>query len=259
MQSIKYSLVGVLFASSLAIVSYFTILTDGGPLQKKGVEAIIYFPNADGIKIGNRVTIHGVPYGYVSRVDLVQIDEEGTVLPAGETGVGTKVAITLVLKGPLQIYENYEATIKNESLLSGRIISLDPGSKYAKDPASLEMDPVQGEFQMIGKYERDADAGKSLPLRGKVTEDPLVSLSELIAENRGDIRKTFANIAAITTKINSGEGTLGRLINENEMHRNVNTTLTDAQIVLRELREGLEDFREQAPVTSFIRAALSAF
>ena len=96
-------------------------------------------------------------------------------------------------------------------------------------------------------------------MKGKTNEDPLVSLSELIAENRSDIRKTISNVADISGKINSGKGTLGRLINQDDIHSNVNTTLTDAQIVLRELREGLEDTREQAPVTSFIRSALSAF
>jgi phospholipid/cholesterol/gamma-HCH transport system substrate-binding protein len=260
MQAIKYAIVGALFVSSLAVVAYFTILTDGGPLQKKGVEAIIYFPNADGIKIGNRVTVHGVPYGYVSRVDLVQIDEDGNLLKKGKIGFGTKVEVTLVLKGPIKIYENYEATIKNESLLSGRIIALDPGSRYPKDPKTQEIDKTGEEFLVLSDYTIETTKQRTAPsLKGKVTEDPLVSLSELIAENRVDIRKTFVNIASITGKINAGEGSLGRLINENEMHKNVNTTLTDAQIVLREMREGLEDFREQAPVTSFIRAALSAF
>ncbi|WCL50945.1 MlaD family protein [Leptospira sp. GIMC2001] len=260
MQAFKYSIVGLIFISSLAIVGYFTILTEGGPLQSKGVEAIIHFPNADGIKIGNRVTIHGVPYGYVSKVDLVQIDEEGKILPKGIPGVGTKVEITLALKGPMKIYENYEATIKNESLLSGRIISLNPGSRYPKDPKTQELDTDGQEYLVLSDFTMEPNKSKpNLSLRGTVTEDPLVSLSELIAENRVDIRKTMINVASITSKINNGEGTLGRLINEQEMHKNVNTTLTDAQIVLRELREGLEDLREQAPVTSFIRAALSAF
>ncbi|MCC5814642.1 MAG: MCE family protein [Leptospira sp.] len=260
MNAIKYLIVGILFISSLAIVGYFTILTDGGPLQKKGVEAVVYFPNAEGVKVGNRVTVHGVPYGYISKIDLVQIDEEGRFLPRGTTGVATKVEVTLTLKGPIKIYENYSATIKNESLLSGRIIALDPGSRFNRDPKTMEMDTDSEEILVLSDYTVESTKTRSTPpLRGNVTEDPLVSLAELIAENRGDIRKTFINVAEITSKINRGEGTLGRLINENEMHRNVNTTLTDAQIVLRELREGLEDFREQAPVTSFIRSALSAF
>lgn len=260
MQAVKYLIVGLLFLGSIAIVGYFTILTDGGPLRKKGVEAIVYFPNAEGIKVGNRVTVQGVPYGYISRIDLVQIDENGSILPKDRTGVATKVEVTLNLKGPIKIYENYTAVIKNESLLSGRIVALDPGSRFPRDPKTRELSTDEEEILVLSDYTVDSTKDRSSPaLKGKVTEDPLVSLAELIAENRSDIRKTFSNVASITDKINNGQGTLGRLINENEMHRNVNTTLTDAQIVLRELREGLEDFREQAPVTSFIRAALSAF
>jgi len=257
MQYVKYSIVGILFFTAIAIVAYFSVLTDGGPWQKDGVKAIIYFPNAEGIKIGNKVTVHGVPYGHVSKVDLVHFDENGDLLKPGVLGVGTKVQISLNLKGPIKIYQNYEATIKNESLLSGRVISLDPGSRFPRDPKTFEFQTSGIENLVLTDYTNSKSISPSL--KGNITEDPLVSLSELIAENRADIKRTFTNVADITTKINNGEGTLGRLINENEVHTNVNTTLTDAQIVLRELREGLEDLREQAPVTSFIRAALSAF
>jgi phospholipid/cholesterol/gamma-HCH transport system substrate-binding protein len=155
-----------------------------------------------------------------------------------------------VLKAPLKLYENYQMKIRNESLLSGRVIAIDPGSAYPAN--SIEAKHTNKPIKTI-------DPLTSTKLKGKTSDDPLVSLSELIAENRADVRKTISNIAEISSKINSGNGTIGKLINNDEIHANVNTTLTDAQIVIRELREGLEDTREQAPVTSFIRAALTAF
>ncbi|MCG6140692.1 mammalian cell entry protein Mce [Leptospira mtsangambouensis] len=249
-------IVGLLFIFSLVAVGYFTIVTEGGPFQKSGYQLPVYFPDAEGIKIGNKVTIHGVPFGYVSKIRLVQIDEYGNLLPDGETGIGTKVELTLLLKGKVQLFSNYEITIKNESLLSGRVVSLDPGSKFPVDPKTKEYMMTE---PALTKVEISPRSGKMIPIQGKVTQDPLVSLSELIAENRSDIRKTVQNIAGITGKINEGQGTLGKLINESDVHKSVNTTLGDAQVVLKELREGLEDTREQAPVTSFIRSALSAF
>ena len=84
-------------------------------------------------------------------------------------------------------------------------------------------------------------------------------MAELIAENRGDIREIIVNIKEITQKTNEGKGTLGKLLNSNELHDNVNSTVGDVQIMINDLKEGLEDTREQAPVSSFIRAALSAF
>ena len=255
MKLITSLLVGGLFFSALGVIGYFTIITEGGPLKKEGKSVKIFFPNAEGIKIGNKVTVQGVPYGYVSRVDLIQLDSEGRPLQSGEAGIMTRVQVTLVLSGPLVLYENYDIKIKNESLLSGRVISIDPGSAYQLDPKTHEVKLGSSPVSPVDLYATDYKN----KLRGRTNEDPLVSLSELIAENRNDIRRTVSNIAEITTKINTGQGSLGKLINNDDLHANVNTTLTDAQIVLRELREGLEDTREQAPVTSFIRAALSAF
>lgn len=248
-------IVGILSILSLVAVGYFTIMTEGGPFQKPGFALPVYFPDAEGIKIGNKVTVHGVPFGYVSKIRLVQMDENGRLLPEGEMGIGTKVELTLLLKGKIQLFENYSITIRNESLLSGRVVSLDPGSKFPIDPKTKEFLLAEAPLPKI----ETTNKSSSIPIQGTVTQDPLVSLSELIAENRADIRKTVQNIASITGKVNQGQGTLGKLINESDVHRSVNTTLGDAQIVLKELREGLEDTREQAPVTSFIRSALSAF
>lgn len=247
----KGILVGILFLSAILLVGYFTILTQGGPFQKEGFTLLVTFPDAEGIKVGNKVTVQGVPFGYVSKVRLVQVDEFGEILPTGALGIGTRVELTLLLNGPIQLYDNYTINIKNESLLSGRVVALDPGSRFDKDPKTKE--PL-----MDGASHYPVPL-KETRIRGQVTQDPLVSLSELIAENRSDIRKTVSNISEITSKINKGKGTLGKLINESEVHKSVNTTLGDAQVVLKEIREGLEDTREQAPVTSFIRSALSAF
>jgi phospholipid/cholesterol/gamma-HCH transport system substrate-binding protein len=242
-------LVGFLFFGAMAAVGYFTIITEGGPLKKGLNTAKVYFPNAEGIKIGNKVTVQGVSYGYVSSVNLVQFDENGNPLEKGKEGFSTKVEVLITLSGPLKVYDNYSVQIKNESLLSGRVIAIDPGG--AEDGPTKK--------NIVPRQIIDITNNPKEVIKGKTSEDPLVTLSELIAENRKDIRKTISNISEITSKINHGKGTLGKLINEGEIHKNVNTTLTDAQIVLRELREGLEDTREQAPVTSFIRAALSAF
>ncbi|HMV78614.1 MAG TPA: MlaD family protein [Leptospiraceae bacterium] len=250
MKAVQTILVGVLFLIASAVVGYFTIITEGGPLKKELHTMKIYFPNSEGIKVGSKVTVQGVPFGYISRVSLAYFDAKGNLLESAQEGAETQVEVLIVLQSPVKLYDNYEIKIRNESLLSGRIIAINPG--FAKEDGVNV--PAKRIHTVI-----DPAAVKPGKIKGKTSEDPLVSLSELIAENRPDIRKTVSNIADITTKINSGKGTIGKLINNEDMHSNVNTTLTDAQIVLRELREGLEDVREQAPVTSFIRAALTAF
>lgn len=254
-----FFLVGLLFFGAALAVGYFTIITEGGPFQKKLPTLSVYFPTAQGIKIGNKVTVQGVPYGFVSKVSLIKMDDQGNVLPDNQPALFTRVQVIIALRSPINLYPNYKVTIRNESLLSGRVIAIDPGTAYELDKKSGKIVKGSSPKKPLDLNFNPKTKVSSRALNGTTDEDPLVSLSELIAENRQDIRKTVANIADITGKINQGDGTLGKLINSGSVHDNVNTALTDAQIVLRELREGLEDTREQAPVTSFIRAALSAF
>ena len=78
------------------------------------------------------------------------------------------------------------------------------------------------------------------------------ALTALIEDNRENIHDSIRNIRDITAKINRGQGTVAKLINEDRIY-----SQTDE--LVKELRETIEDAREQAPITSFIRAALTAF
>ena len=89
-------------------------------------------------------------------------------------------------------------------------------------------------------------------LTGLTIGDPLTKISEVIDENREDLKATVQNISEFTEKINKGEGTIGKLVNEDSIH-------DETGKLIKELRDTVEDSREQAPVTSFIRAALTAF
>ena len=261
-------LVGILFFGALALAGFFTIISEAGPFAKKGNLLVLYFDNEDGVKVGSRVTVLGVPAGVVTDLALIGVDQAG--LPLKEDSpdiVAQKVAVTAEIRRPVKFYSNYKIAVKNETILSGKIIAIDPGSvrpmENGKIPELISvLAPSTTDLQKERKSaleHRLGQKGGFVDLQGESSGDPLAGLSEMISENRTDIRRTLNNVAEITTKINQGKGTLGLLVNDDELHRNANTVLTDAQIVVRELREGLEDTREQAPVNSFLRAALTAF
>lgn len=260
-------LVGILFFGALALAGFFTIVSESGPFAPKGNQMVLYFDNADGIKTGARVTILGVPAGTVVGLDLVSVDEKNQPAEDGR-GVAQRVAVTIELRRPVKFYSNYQIAVKNETILSGKIIAIDPGSSRpgpdglipkTVDVLSPSTTDLKREGQTALQYTLAKGGGAYVNLQGESSGDPLAGLSEMISENRGDIRRTLNNVAEITQKINQGKGTIGLLVNDDELHRNANTVLTDAQIVVRELRESLEDTREQAPVNSFLRAALTAF
>lgn len=263
-------IVGILFVGSLALVGYFTIISESGPFAKKGKQLVVYFDDAEGIKIGSKVTVLGVPAGTVVNMDLVSVDKNNLPVSDGSPNrVKQKVAMALELKKDIIFYENYSIVIKNESILSGKVVSIDPGNSEptkGRYPKKLDIKWYSSfEAEKLGRsaiklnLEDIREKRTSILLSGQNSGDPIAGLSELISENRPNVKKILENIASITEKINNGQGTIGLLINDSKLHDNANTLVSDAKIVVREMRENLEDTREQAPVTSFIRILLTSF
>lgn len=67
-----------------------------------------------------------------------------------------------------------------------------------------------------------------------------------------DVRKILANAERMTDAIASGRGTIGRLLMDDRL-------VTEAERLVVEIRESIEDVREQAPINAFIAAVFQAF
>lgn len=266
--------VGILFAGSLALVGYFTVLSDSGPFARQGQQLVLYFDHAEGVKAGTRVTVLGVPAGTVTEIELVSVDDKGQPVPDdSELRSRQIVGITVELKKPVVFYSNYRISLKNESILSGKVVAIDPGTARVTtglaperlqvvwvDPREAAQSGKSASQYSLERLMADRESTQAMTaLQGQNAGDPVAGLAEMISENRDDVRRTIQNVAEITDKINNGRGTIGLLINDNQLHENATTLVTDARLVVREMRESLEDTREQAPVTSFLRAALTAF
>ena len=143
------------------------------------------------------------------------------------------VLVELKMFNKFTLYENYTIKINSDSIMAGKQVSIYPGSSKGKNG---------NEFEVIETREM---------LKGSV-EDPMASIARFIDDNRGNVYATIKNLKEITGKINNGKGTMGRLINEDTIHNNTDHLLKD-------MNEAIEDSREQAPITSFLRAALSIF
>lgn len=144
-----------------------------------------------------------------------------------------KVIVGIKLFRSFNFYQNYRIILKNQSALGGRVITIYPGS-----------DEDKGEF-----FEKVTNLKN---MHGMTIGDPLVKISEMLDENREGLKVAIQNLSEFSEKINKGEGTIAKLVNKDTLHEG-----TDK--LIKELRDTIEDSREQAPVTSFIRAALTAF
>jgi phospholipid/cholesterol/gamma-HCH transport system substrate-binding protein len=211
--------VGLFFFLALLVLGYFTVIMSGDIFETRQYYRItVVFPSVEGLDNTSKVKVNGVLSGFVEDVAL---------MPDNNVFVKLKMYHKFVL------FENYKIKVRYETMLGGRFVGIDPGISFR-----------DGKSYAIIESRNN--------LKGESMIDALAELSDLIAENRPNIYKTIKNIKEITAKINEGQGTLGKLVNENKVYNG-------ADDLIKELRETMEDAREQAPITSFIRAALLAF
>jgi phospholipid/cholesterol/gamma-HCH transport system substrate-binding protein len=218
MTKLNELIVGIVFFVAMGILSYYTIVRSDFFDTKEYYSSTVIFDDVEGLALGNKVLVNGVDAGTVTAIDLM------------ENG---KITVTMKLFRTFNIYGNYRILLKNQTALGGRIIVIYPGSPE-----------VDGDiFETVDSMNN---------LAGITIGDPLTKISEVIDENRENIKVAIENFSEFSEKVNKGEGTIGKLVNKDTLHE-------DTGNLIKELRDTVEDTREQAPVTSFIRAALTAF
>ncbi|MCL2154895.1 MAG: MlaD family protein [Leptospirales bacterium] len=211
-------IVGIVFFFAMAVLGYYTIIRGEILNKKEFYYATAVFEDVEGLNIGAKILVNGVESGTVSSIELMP---------------DSKVAVNLKLFRVFTLYENYKITLKNQSALGGKVIVINPGTQE-----------IDGNvFYTVIHMEN---------LTGKTIGDPLTKLTEIIDENREEIKDIISNFSEFSRKINKGDGTVAKLVNTDSIHK-------ETEGLLKELRDTVEDAREQAPVTSFIRAALTAF
>ena len=66
-----------------------------------------------------------------------------------------------------------------------------------------------------------------------------------------DLQAAFTNLKEVTDKVNSGEGTLSKLINEDALYTEAKAVFSDAQEALKQVNFVIQDLREQSPISTF--------
>ncbi len=158
------------------------------------------FKDVRGLKKGSEVRLSGVDVGSVTKTT---VRSDGKVL----------VAFKVLAKHKDQIHEDAVATIGTIGLLGDRSVDLRPGSPYK---------PVLKPGELLA------------------AEEPL-DLQDLIAKaapTLDDVKKAFANVAQMTGTINSGEGTLGKLVNNPDIYNHALQTIDSARGFAESLNKG---------------------
>ncbi len=206
--------IGLLALSALAVLLFLVLNASGdmNPFRQK-VRLRARFADAGGLAPGAEVRLAGVRVGKVCAVRF---------LPASATK-GTEAR----LEADLCVNASIDGQPAGERIRTDSVARLDSSGLIGGDKmVNITLGTAEGEPVRDGSELR------------AVSSD---GFSEL-ASSGGDLMKRLDAVSAeageIVAKINKGQGTLGRMVNDEAFYDQLLATVRDADAVMREVRTG---------------------
>lgn len=207
--------VGLLVLISIVILIFLILNATGdiNPFARK-LHLKAQFASADGLRPGSEVRLAGVRVGKVDEVVLLPP-------PSGDDPDAKKVEARLSIDGTIdgkraseRIRQDSKAQLTAPGLLGNeKLINITPGTaSSAPVPEGYNLETTSA-----NSFTDLADSGNDLVQR---------------------LSKISDQVNDITRKINEGQGTLGRVVNDEALYNNLNSTIRDTQDVIRQVRSG---------------------
>jgi phospholipid/cholesterol/gamma-HCH transport system substrate-binding protein len=230
MQAIR---VGLFFLLGLALLWVTAQSLSGGRIFKeKGYSLVARFDNLKGLQKGDDVLMAGVRIGSVAQVRLVDRQAEAVLTIDSLSQIATD-AVAMVAQSSLLGTNHLEVTVGSPTAAK-----LPPGSEI-KTRNTTDMNEVIAKLGSLGEHLEQVvtEIGKSLG--GGESGSLFTKIDRLVAENGPKLTETVANLQDITAKIRHGEGTIGHLINDTQLHDQllasvdeIKHAVTDARAVI---------------------------
>jgi phospholipid/cholesterol/gamma-HCH transport system substrate-binding protein len=212
--------VGLFFLLGLALTWVtFETLSGGKLFKDEGYTIIAGFETLRELKPGNEVRMAGVRVGEVARTRLA----------------GRRAEAVLRIDSSVKIKSDAVATIVMAGLIGTNYIGIDLGSAAAEDlppgseiltRSSPDLNAIMSQMGEMGKKLEDALESLGDALGGDGQSPGIIAkLDQLVTENRSKIDATMTNIQQITEKVNQGDGTLARMLNDPKLHDELVATI----------------------------------
>jgi phospholipid/cholesterol/gamma-HCH transport system substrate-binding protein len=205
------------------------------------------FSSVSGLVVNSNVEVAGVPVGRVEEIGL-----EG-----GKAKVWMKI-------GQVRLHTDAEAVVKTHGVLGDKYIEIKPGSPEAPlltpgstivnaqsapdmDQLFVSLESAAQGMAELGKSLQEAIGGEEgrTAVKEIITNlhQASVELKEVIQGNKDRVNNIVANLEDITTRVKDGEGTLGKLMTDEEFYN-------EAEKTMNKLQKAAEGVQEQTPITT---------
>ena len=204
--------VGIFFLVALvALAVMIELVEDWHPFETQ-IDYHTHFHSAVGIKAGDPVRLAGVEVGKIRRISLE----------------ADKVRVDFYVVAGTDIREDSLASIRQMNLLGGQFLGLQFGSPQSPPlPAGAEIPSREG-----------ANIDQLITHLDENQERVFGTLGTMLEETRTSFVDAVARLESIATKVDKGEGSLGRLVNDPHLYEELTAAVTNIKEVSARLETG---------------------
>jgi phospholipid/cholesterol/gamma-HCH transport system substrate-binding protein len=201
-----------------AIVAAWAVLESVGSFAffKRGHHVYANFKDIQDLRLGAPVKMAGVQVGRVRKIGLTN----------------NMVNVELDLNKDADVRLDSKATVKFTGLLGQNYVNLDFGTGLpAAEGATLPVDEQPDFGSLMVKLDGVATGVQNLTksFSGEQINNLLGPLTDFLKANSSNLSATIANIKVTTDRIKDGQGTVGRLINEDTLYVQAMGTVSNFQ------------------------------
>ncbi len=224
---------GLFFALALlALIIVFELIGGFGALRP-GLPVRARFDTVQELKVGDPVKMAGVAIGRVDGIELVD----------------NKVEVRMKLTSPALVRTDSKAAVRFVGLLGQNYIAIEFGTSAAPAVTAdtvLETLEQADLNSLMVKLESVAGGVENLTksFTGDSINNLLGPMTDFIRENRPRLSAILSNAETISAQVARGEGTVGKLIMEDELYVSALSTVTNLNAVRDDLKLALDDARQ---------------
>jgi phospholipid/cholesterol/gamma-HCH transport system substrate-binding protein len=204
----------------LAIIFVLLILEflGGFAFFKRGFHVHAMFQTVHELKVGDPVKMAGVTIGGVSKIILTNSMAE----------------VTMNLNREADVRTDSKARVSFAGLMAQNFVSLDfgsPDAPRATDGIILQAVEQPDLEALMAKLDNVATGVENLTrsFSGEKIDNLIGPFTDFLKDNQTNLTATIANIKTVTDRIRDGEGTVGKLINEDTLYVSVKTSISNLQ------------------------------
>jgi len=204
--------VGLFFLAALVLLAVMIELVEDWRPFESQYSYIAYFNSSVGLKVGDPVRIAGVDAGKITEISLED----------------SHVRVDFYVNREDAVREDSMAQIRQTNMLGGIFLGLDfgsPGSKLLPPGSEVRTGDPTNIDELISNLNRNQDR-------------VLRPLGDLVDKSSEPLTDAINRLENIATKIDSGDGTLGRLVNNPALYDELLAMTTRLNLILGRIEGG---------------------